>query len=140
DHEFIAFRSIRSMGFSRSSRASEQKAESAKETTPASKLRRSNPNAAAISQLVAFVEQIDDIEPVLDAFKISHRKIKGMSKTDVQRRIAGQMLRIGKAAAQAASRHHIGIESRVLQRAFSKTVRTSPRPGNRLIVIEMNIV
>ena len=85
------------MGFPRCGRASEQKTEPAKKAPPRSKLWRKNSNAAAISQLVTFVEQIDDIEPELDAFKISHRQVEHMSKTDVQRRVPRQMLSIGKA-------------------------------------------
>ena len=122
------------------SRASEQKTEPAKKTPASSKLGRADSNAAAISQLVAFVKQIDDIETELDAFEIAHWKLKHMSKADVQRRVPRQMFRIGKAPAQAASRHHIGINCCVFHRPLIKTIGGSPRSGKRLIMIQENIV
>src|SRR4029077_11757569 len=95
---------------------------------------------AAISQLIDFVEQIDDIKPVLDALQISRCKIERMGKPDVQRRIGGHMFGMGKAAPQAAPRHHVGVESRVFYRAFVKTVRSSPRSSKGLIMIEVDPV
>ncbi len=47
------------------------------------------------------------------------------------------MFGIGKAAPQAAPRHHVGVESRIFHHAFVKTVRSSPRSGKGLIMVEV---
>src|SRR6202022_4328862 len=76
------------------------------ETAALSELRRADSNAAAVAQLVDFVEQIDDIEADFEGPDFWNRE-RALQR-EVDRFIRGQFARVDERGAQAVSVKQVG--------------------------------
>ena len=102
-------------------------------STALPKLRRANADAAAIANLVNFVEQVHDIEPDFDRPFSAERDSPFYS--EIQRFVGMILLGVGEAASQSISVERVGGKGPIVP-----SVGYSARPGETLIVVEKDPV
>src|SRR5579862_704347 len=111
------------------------------EAAPRTPLRGADADAGAVADFVLLIEQVDDVEPRREPADIVDRERVAHAEIDL--RVAGQVgaVRNGLAVRQhqigpeAGSVQGVDAESRVLP-----AVRNAARCGERLLVIEMDVV
>ncbi len=97
---------------------------------PWSKLRSKNTDSGTVSQFVALIEEVGDVEPELKP-AIFFREVKGVSESQIYWIIPRQFIRVRKATSQAAA-----IENVSIYRSVFVSVKGAGRNGVTLIMAE----
>jgi hypothetical protein len=88
-------------------------ADPSKKATPRPELRGEYPDAGTVSQLVALIKHVCNVEAHPD-LPVSVRQMKGVRQPYIQWIVRGQLIHVGETAPKAAAKEKVGVHGSIL--------------------------